>query len=392
MKAKQQKLATRCVHSGEEKHGRSASLATDIALASVFVVPSVKALRDIIEHRSHGYYYTRDGNPTTAAAEAKIAALEGGAGGIVTASGMAAILAAVLATCKAGDQIISMLDVYGGTIKLFDSVLAPLGIETVWVPFGELDNIERYFSTDSKLLFLESPTNPTLRCADIAKLSRAAKKRGITVLVDNTFATPILQRPLELGADIVMHSATKYLGGHSDLTAGALVASEAALAERMREVSVVTGGVLDPAASYLLLRGLKTLQIRVERACRNAALIAKALARNPKVARVMYPGLPQHQGHRLARKQMSDFGMMLSIDVKGGGRAAERFIDRLKLWYLATSLGGVESTVSYPVLASHLNCTPAQLKLLEISAATVRLSIGIEDPQDLIADLEQALR
>ncbi len=385
-------MGTRCVHAGEEKHGKAASLTTDIALTSVFVQPNVKALRDIVEKRSSGYYYTRYANPTTAAAEQKIAALEGGTGAIVTSSGTSALLAATLAVCKAGDEIVSMLDIYGGSMKLFDTVLGKLGIKIIWVPFHEIENIERFFTAQSKLLFIESPTNPTLRCVDIARLARAAKKRGVKVIVDNTFATPVLQRPLELGADVVLHSATKYLGGHSDLIAGALISRERRLVESMREMSVTTGGTLDPAASYLLLRGLKTLEIRVERACGNARQVAKVLHGHKKIARVMYPGLSDHQGHKLARRQMSDFGMLVSIEVKGGGRAAERFIDRLRLWYLATSLGGVESTVSYPVLASHANCTPEQLRLLDVSPAMVRLSLGIEDVDDLIADLLQALQ
>ncbi|HUR36878.1 MAG TPA: PLP-dependent transferase, partial [Terriglobales bacterium] len=197
---------------------------------------------------------------------------------------------------------------------------------------------------------------------------------------------------LDLGCDVALHSATKYLGGHSDLTAGALVARDKRLVERMREMSVMTGGTLDPGAGYLLLRGLKTLEIRVERACANARKIAAALNRHPEIERVMYPGLKGNQGHAVAKRQLKDFGMMLSIDVRGGGRAAERFIDNLKLWYLATSLGGVESTVSYPVLASHVNFSKERLKLLDVSPATVRLSVGIEDARDLIADLEQALR
>jgi len=215
------------------------------------------------------------------------------------------------------------------------------------------------------------------------------------VVVDNTFATPVLQKPLELGADIVIHSATKYLGGHSDLTAGALAGSKKWM-EAARQMMILTGGCLDPGCAYLLLRGLKTLHVRVERACRNAAQIAEALQRHSKVAHVYYPGLPgpeaDHDAHELVRRLMKNFGMMVSFDIRGGGRAAERFIDKLKLWYLATSLGGVESTVSYPVLSSHIGLSAKQLRLLGVSEATIRLSVGIEDAGDLIADLEQALK
>jgi cystathionine beta-lyase/cystathionine gamma-synthase len=384
-------LGTLAVHAGEERHGRAASLTTDIAQTAVFALPDVEHLRGIVTGKTAGYYYTRNGNPTTSAAEDKIAALEGGAGCVVTSSGTSALLAAVLATCSAGDEIVSMLDVYGGTVKLFEDVLGRLGVKTRFVAYKDIGRLEKSCSRRTKLIFVETPTNPTLRCVDLAAIAAVGKKAGSVVLADNTFATPILQRPLELGCEMVLHSATKYLGGHSDLTAGAVVAREAKLADRVREMSATTGGTLDPNAAYLLIRGLKTLEIRVARACANAHKIAAALRRHPKVARVMYPGLRENDGHNIARRQMSDYGMMLSIEVRGGGRAAERFIDALKLWYLATSLGGVESTVSYPVLASHVNFSKPRLKLLDVSPATVRLSVGIEDVRDLIADLNQAL-
>jgi cystathionine beta-lyase/cystathionine gamma-synthase len=383
---------TLAVHAGEERHGKAGSLTTDIAQTSVFILPKVADLRRIVTGKTDGFYYTRNGNPTTAAAEAKIAALEGGAGGVVTSSGTSATLAAVLAVCQAGDEIVSMLDIYGGTLKLFEEVLGKLGIKTKFVPYREMHSLENYCSRNTKLIFVESLTNPTLRTVNLQAVAKIGKKFKAVVVVDNTFATPILQRPLEWGCDVVLHSATKYLGGHSDLTAGALVARDLKLVTKMREMSVATGGTLDPGASYMLLRGLKTLELRVLRACANARGVAAALQRHPKIARVMYPGLPANEGHNTASRQMNDFGMMVSIEVRGGARAAERFIDNLKLWYLATSLGGVESTVSYPVLASHVNFSPQRLRLLDVSPATVRLSVGIEDVTDLIADLDQALR
>ncbi|MBZ5648297.1 MAG: aminotransferase class I/II-fold pyridoxal phosphate-dependent enzyme [Acidobacteriia bacterium] len=382
--------ATHCVHAGEERHGRRASLTTDIAQTSVFTFPKLDDLRQYSMGKVKGFMYTRYGNPTVAAAEKKIAALEGAESCVVTASGMAAQMIVMLTLLRAGDELVSMLDVYGGTIKLFENILARFNVKSTFVPYHDLGRIERYFSRRTKALFLETPTNPTLRCVDIAELARKAHKRGITVVADNTFATPILQKPLELGADIVLHSATKYLGGHSDLTAGA-IAGPAKLVEPARTAMLQSGGNLDPGASYLLIRGLKTLQIRVERACANAAQVAAALCAHPKVLRVMYPGLPGNEGHEVARRQMSDYGMMVSFNIKGGERAAERFIDALQLWYLAPSLGGVESTVSYPVLSSHYNIPAARLKLLDVSPATIRLSVGIEDPEDLISDLSQSL-
>ncbi|MCU1285026.1 MAG: methionine gamma-lyase [Acidobacteriales bacterium] len=384
-------LGTACVHAGEEKHGKAGSLTTDIAQTAVFALPNVARLRDIVTGKSSEYYYTRNANPTTAAAEEKISVLEGGHGCVVTSSGTSALLAAVLAVCEQGDEIVSMLDVYGGTIKLFEVVLSKLGIKTTFVPYTEMSRLESFCSKKTKLIFLETPTNPTLRCVDLAAAARVGHKFGATVVADNTFATPILQRPLELGCDVVLHSATKYLGGHSDLTAGAVVSRDEALVAKMRDMSVTTGGVLDPGASYLLLRGLKTLEVRVEKAAKNARCIAQYLRGHKKIARVIYPGFEENEGHEIAKKQMSDFGMMVSVEMKGGGKAAERFINSLRLWYLATSLGGVESTVSYPVLASHFNCSKERLKVLDVSPATVRLSVGIESCGDLIGDVEQAL-
>jgi cystathionine beta-lyase/cystathionine gamma-synthase len=382
--------ATHCVHAGEERHGTNASLTTDIAQTSVFVMPSLDELRRYAEGKSQAYMYSRYGNPTTTVAEQKIAALEGAEACVVTASGMAAELATIMAVCESGDEIVSMLDLYGGTTKLLQNVLPRFGIRTRFVPFRELNSIEGYFSERTRLLFLETPTNPTLRCADIRALSAIAHRHNAVVAVDSTFGTPILQKPLDLGADLSLHSATKYLGGHNDLTAGA-VAGPRQWLDPIREMVKFTGGCLDPLGSFLLIRGLKTLEIRVERACANARAVAEALRRSQKVARVFYPGFADDPSHEVARRQMRDFGMMVSFELKGGGAAAEKFIDALKLWYLATSLGGVESTVSYPLLSSHVGLTDKQLELLDVSAATVRLSVGIEHPADLVADLEQAL-
>ncbi|MGC2109535.1 MAG: PLP-dependent aspartate aminotransferase family protein [Candidatus Korobacteraceae bacterium] len=388
---KQPADATRCIHAGEDRHGQFAPLTTPIVQTSVFTVPGVEGLRRYAKGNSGMYLYTRYGNPTITAVEEKMAALEGAEAALVTASGMAAEMIAVLATCEAGDEIVSMLDVYGGTVKLFEQVLPRCGIKVRFVPYHDIANAERYFTRKTRMLFLESPTNPTLRCVDLAALCALGRKRKACVVVDNTFATPVLQKPLELGADAVLHSATKYLGGHSDLTAGVLAGSKQWI-DAARGVMILTGGCLDPGCAYLLLRGLKTLDVRVERACRNAAQIARMLREHPKVARVYYPGLEDHEGHEVARRQMKDFGMMVSFDLRGGGRAAERFIDHLKLWYLAASLGGVESTVSYPVLTSHTGLSAKQLELLGVSPATVRLSVGIEGVADLMDDLERALQ
>ena len=309
--------ATRCVHAGEDRHGQPGPLTTPIAQTSVFVIPSLDELRRYAEGDRDFYLYSRYGNPTVKAAEDKVAALEGADAAVLTASGMSATLIAALAACKAGDEIVSMLDIYGGTVKLFETVLSRCGIKAIFVPYQDLKNAERYFTRKTRMLFLETPTNPTLRCADIAALSAIAHRHKACVVVDNTFATPVLQKPLALGADIAMHSATKYLGGHSDLTAGVLAGSQEWM-ERARELMILTGGCLDPGCAYLLLRGLKTLHLRVERACRNAGEIATALEQHPKVTHVYYPGLAGHEDHELAARQMSQCGMMVSFDLRGG--------------------------------------------------------------------------
>jgi cystathionine gamma-synthase len=382
--------ATRCVHDGEDRHHQNAPITTPIAQASVFILKDLEEMRRIAEGRSDAYIYTRYANPTTTVAERKIAALEGAQDCVLTASGMAAELSAILALCRAGDELVSMLDVYGGTLKLFEEVLPKLGIKTRLVPDEDLPRLDRYLSRRTKMLFLESPTNPTLRCVDLKALAAVARKRRIPVVVDNTFATPILQKPFKLGADAVIHSATKFLGGHSDVTAGAVVGSREFIATA-RRMMILSGGAPDPFASYLLLRGMKTLELRVERACDNAQAIADFLGQHPKVTRVLYPGLRGHAGHEAAHRQMSRFGMMVAFEIRGGQRAAARFIDNLELWYLAASLGGVESTVSYPLLSSHVGMPSKRLRQMDVTAATVRLSCGIEDAADLVADLRHAL-
>lgn len=364
-------------------------MATPIVQSAVFALANVAELRRYNSGDPGIYIYSRSGNPTIRAAEEKIAALEGAEDCVVTASGMAAAFCTFLALCEAGDEIVSMLDIYGGTLRLFDKVLSKLGITTATVPFSELAGIASRFSPRTRVLLLESPTNPTLRCVDVKQLAAVARSHRLKVVFDNTFATPILQKPLQLGADISFHSATKYLGGHSDITAGAVCGSHEIVA-KVREIMVLTGGCLDPGCGYLLLRGLKTLELRMERGCRNARALAEELARHPRIKRVMYPGLLDSAQYPYLRDQMSDFGCMLSIELESASEA-ERFIDALKLWRLATSLGGVESTVSYPVLSSHVGLSEAQLSQMDVSAATVRLSVGIENIEDLISDLRQAI-
>jgi cystathionine beta-lyase/cystathionine gamma-synthase len=382
--------ATLTVHAGEDRHGRNAPITTEIQQTAVFALKDTEQLRRYIKGDPEVYLYSRYGNPTLRAAEEKIAALEGGTHCVLTASGMAAELVAALTLCKAGDEILCMQDVYGGTARLFSEVLSRCGITTRYVPFTGIGQIEKFFSPRTRMIFLETPANPILRCVDVAAICNKAKRRRIPVVVDNTFATPVLQKPLSLGADVVVHSATKYLGGHSDLTAGAVV-SGAKWSQALRQNMILTGACSDPGVAYLLLRGLKTLSVRMEKSSANAQKVAEFLSVHKKVARVYYPGLPDSPDYPIARRQMTGFGAMVSFDIRGGGRAAEGFLNTLRLWYIATSLGGVESTVSYPVLSSHSSLSRTELALVGVSASTVRLSVGIEDPADLIADLRLAL-
>ncbi len=282
-----------------------------------------------------------------------------------------------------------MLDIYGGTTKLFPACWLAAGFAPASFPSPSCPASKATSRARPECSFSKPPPIPPCAASISQTLRQRAHSRKIAVVVDNTFATPILQKPLTLGADLVVHSATKYLGGHSDLTAGAIITSRRR-AEPIRETMILSGGCSDPGVAYLLLRGLKTLEVRVERACRNAAIIAEYLSGHARVAQVFYPGLPDSPSHQLAATQMSDFGAVVSFDIRGGGQAAEHFIDALKLWYLATSLGGVESTVSYPVLSSHSSVPRRQLKLLGVSPATIRLSVGIEEAADLVEDLEQA--
>jgi cystathionine beta-lyase/cystathionine gamma-synthase len=391
MKTRARRDSTISVHGGEERHGRNVSLTTEIVQASVFAVRDTEELERYSKGKSNAYLYSRYANPTVRVAERKLAELEGGEDCLITASGMAAQMGTALAVCRAGDEIVSMLDIYGGTLKLFRDILSRCGITTRFVPYRDLDRIDSYINKRTRMMFLETPTNPTLRCVDIEQLAGIGRKKRLFVMVDNTFATPVLQKPLSLGADAICHSITKYLGGHSDVTAGAVVGAKKWI-DSIRQMTIYTGGCVDPNTAYLAIRGMKTLQVRVERACSNAFAVAEFLKGHSRVERVYYPGLMECEGHGAAVRQMRDFGMMVSFDIKGGGKAARKFIDSMELWYLAASLGGVESTVSYPVLASHVGLDKKTLELLGVSPATVRLSVGIEDSGDLLADLDQALR
>ena len=381
---------TTAIHGGEPpRHGVGAPVGTPICRTSTFTFSSTAEMKRWAEGKSKAYIYTRYGNPTLTVAEEKIAALEGAEAAVVTASGMAAISTALLSVLKCGDELISTAQVYGGTYRLMRDVFPDMGIRVHHIG-TDLAGLEQLVSPRTKCLYIETPTNPTLRLVDLDRAVAFAKKHNITSIIDNTFATPVLQNPLSLGFDIVVHSATKALAGHSDVIAGAIVGNKAWM-DRARHMVIYLGGSMDPDAAYLLIRGIRTLGVRVARQCENALAVAKFLEKHPKVARVHYPGLPSHPDHKLAKKQMRAFGSMLAFDMKGGLPAARRFCDRVRLFLLAASLGGVESLVILPIFSSHYNMSAEELQRAGVSPGTVRVSIGLEDSQDLIADLKQAL-
>jgi methionine-gamma-lyase len=381
--------ATRTIHSGEWKHGQNAPVTTPIVRTSNFNFASTAELKRFAEGKSKAYLYTRYGNPTLAVAEAKIADLENGEAGLVTASGMAAISSALLAVLKSGDEVIATRQLYGGSFRLFRDTLPHLGIRTHHVE-TDLDGVDRLVNANTRALYVESPTNPILRLVDLKKAVALARKHKLVSLIDSTFGSPVLQRPLDLGFDLVLHSATKYLAGHSDIVAGA-VAGSRSLVQKVRETMIHLGGSMDPDPAYLLIRGLKTLEVRVRRQCQTAMAVARFLERHPKVTCVHYPGLGSHPDHRLARRQMSGFGGMLAFDIEGGLRAARRFCDRTKIFMLAASLGGVESLIVLPIYTSHFRMSQGELAAAGVQPGTVRVSMGLEDSSDLLADLRQAL-
>jgi len=381
--------ATIAIHQGDERFHVGVPVGTTVARTANFTFESTEEMKRWAEGKSSAYIYTRYGNPTLTVAEAKLAALEGAEAAIVTASGMAAISSALLAVLKAGDEVISTRQTYGGTYRLMRDNFPRFGIVVRHVE-TDLAGIQQLVNPRTKALYIETPTNPTLRLVDLQKAVAFAKEWGLISLIDNTFASPVLQKPIQLGFNIVLHSATKYLSGHSDLIAGAAAGSRAIINE-VRHNIINLGGSMDPEAAYLLIRGMKTLGVRMERQCETAMKIAKYLAKHPKVAKVHYPGLASHPDHKLAKRQMKGFGAMLAFDLKGGLSAARRFCDRVRIFLLAASLGGAESLVVLPIYTSHYNMSEAELRAAGVGAGTVRVSVGLEDPEDLIEDLRQAL-
>jgi cystathionine beta-lyase/cystathionine gamma-synthase len=382
---------TRAIHAGEPpKHGVGAPVTSAIVRSSTFTLASTEELRLWAEGKSKVFMYTRDGNPTLALAEKKIAALEGADDAVVTSSGMAAISTTLLTFLGNGDELIATSQVYGGAFRLMRDILPRFGV-TVRHVESSLEGLENLVTPKTKCLYVETPTNPTIYLVDLRKAAAFAKKHHLISIVDNTFATPLLQNPIEYGFDIIIHSVTKGLSGHSDLLGG-VAAGKAEYIAGVRHMVSCLGGCMDPDVAFLVMRGMKTLGVRLPRQCETALRVAKYLEKHPKVARVHYPGLKSHPDHDLAKRQMRGFGSMLAFDLKGGLRAARKFCDRAKLFLLAASLGGVESLIMLPIYGSHYNMSKEELRRAAVEPGTVRVSIGLEDAQDLIDDLAQALR
>ena len=367
-------------------------LTTPIYETTTFIFENAAEVRAYNEGRSPKFLYSRYGNPTTLAVEQTIAKVEGAESAMLLASGMAATSTALLALLKSGDEIVCSAAIYGGTLHLIADLFPHYGIAARFATIEELAEPDRLIGDRTKVFWFESPINPTLRCVDVARIAAACRTRNVISIIDNTFASPLNQRPIAMGVDIVMESVTKYLNGHSDVTAGAL-AGPSRLLKEIDKVRRMLGGIVDPQAAYAIGRGMKTLSVRMERHNANGMAVARWLEsqRGKRIESVHYPGLESHPDHALAKKQMTGFGGMVCVDVGGGQARAERFFDRLKVFRRAASLGGVESLCSLPVLTSQWGHTDAQLAEAGVTRSMARLSVGLEDPRDLIEDLDQAL-
>jgi cystathionine gamma-lyase len=374
-------FSTKAIHAGQDADPTTGATVVPIYATSTYTQAAPG------QHK--GFEYSRTGNPTRAALETCLAALENGERGLAFASGLAAT-SAVLSTLRPGDEVVAAADLYGGSYRILERVFKPWGLATRYTDDPSPAGFQNLVTPKTKLVWIETPTNPLLQILDVAAIAEVAHKQGALLAVDNTFASPYLQRPLDLGADLVVHSTTKYLGGHSDVVGGAVIGKRDLL-QTIAFYQNAAGGVPGPFDSYLVLRGVKTLAVRMDRHCHNARHLADWLGKQPSVTKVYYPGLPKHPGHALAKKQMRDFGGMISINIKGGKDAALKFLTRTKLFSLAESLGGVESLVCHPATMTHASIPADMRQARGIDDGLVRLSVGIEDVEDLQEDLQAAL-
>jgi cystathionine gamma-lyase len=376
------RFSTRAIHAGQEPDPATGAIMVPVYLTSTYVQTE--------PGRHKGFDYARSSHPTRLALQRNLAALEEAKHGLCFASGLAAE-STILQLLKPGDHVVSGRDLYGGTYRLFEKVYRDWGLGFSFVDATDPSNVDRAIGPRTKQVWIETPTNPLLTVVDIRRICEVAHARGAVVVVDNTFASPFLQRPLALGADIVVHITTKYLGGHSDVVGGAVLLNDDATYERLKFLQNAVGAVPGPLDCFLVLRGTKTLSVRMRQHCENARRIAAFLAVHREVERVHYPGLPEHPGHETARRQMSDFGGMMSLTLRGGNDRNVRFSARTKLFALAESLGGVESLIGHPLTMTHASIPEEQRKQLGLTGGLVRLSVGIEDVEDLIEDLDQAI-
>jgi len=385
-------FSTRAIHAGHDPDDHQGALNPPVYLNATFAFDSVAQGQRRFLGEEAGYIYGRVGNPTQTALEQKLANLEGGEAALATASGMGAITALIWTLVQAGDEIIADQTLYGCTYAYLTEGLGRFGVKVRFVDMNRPEKLKKAIGKKTRLLFFESPTNPNMRIVDISRVCKIAHQRGVRVIVDNTYATPYLQRPIELGADFVVHSMTKYLGGHGDLIAGAVIGPEEELMQvRVFGIKDMTGAVISPFDAYLTIRGIKTLAIRMQRHCKNAGKLARRINRHPAVARVDYPGLKSHPQYRLAKRQMSDFGGMIGLELKGGYTAGVRFMDSVQLALRAVSLGDAETLVQHPASMTHITYPPEQRAKHGISEGLVRISVGLEDIKDLWQDIQQAL-
>jgi len=377
------KFGTKVIHAGVEPDPSTGAIMTPIFQTSTYVQSA--------PGKHKGYEYARTQNPTRSVLETNLAALENGSDAICFSSGLAA-MDAILKTLSPGDEVISTDDLYGGSYRLMRAIYEKFGIKSTFVGMENTKELEKAINKSTKLIWIETPTNPMLNIVDIKKICKVAKDNNVLTCVDNTFASPYLQTPLDLGADMVLHSATKYLGGHSDVIHGCVITKSKKIAEELRFIQNAAGAVPGPQDCFLILRGIKTLHLRVERSCDNAKKIAKYLLAHPRVDKVYYPGLKTHPNHKIAKKQMRDFGGMVSFDIQGGSfRDAQKILKGTKLFSLAESLGGVESLIGHPASMTHASIPKKERLKVGLTDSLIRLSIGVEDVDDLIGDLENAL-
>ncbi len=375
---------TIAIHDGSIPEPRTGAVSVPIYQTSTYFQDALG--------KDRGYEYSRTGNPTREALEQSLAQLESGKFGLAYASGSAATVGTLQPLLKPGDRVVAGNDTYGGTYRILEQLLRPWGVDVVYVDATAPENIAAALTPNTRIVWLETPTNPLLKLADLTAIAELTRRAGVLLAVDNTFASPYLQRPLELGADLVIHSTTKYIGGHSDLIGGAIITSDEEIYRKLKFFQNAAGGVPGPFDSWLQLRGLKTLKVRMQEHSANAQRIAEYLESAPQVARVYYPGLPSHPQYELAQRQMRAPGGMLSFELKGGWDAVEKFIAGVKLFLLAESLGGVESLLCVPVRMTHASIAPAERRKRGISDSLIRLSVGLENGDDLLEDLREGLK